>query len=234
MVATLDSFTANRVLAALSIDEHERLAPYLDPVSLPLGLVLFRPGDMISHAYFPITSIVSLLTDLEDGGGMEVGLVGREGMVGISVVLGGSETKVATVQAAGDALKIRAETLHEEFNKGGALQTALLHYTHALMAQISQSVVCNTRHRIEGRLARWLLMYHDRLGRDEFELTHEFMANMLGVRRAGVSMVANRLQKMGFIEYKRGRVKIIKRRGLEDFACECYPVVKEKYDDFLQ
>ncbi|HEX8145473.1 MAG TPA: Crp/Fnr family transcriptional regulator [Pyrinomonadaceae bacterium] len=233
MSGTLQPSTENRLLAALPREEYERLAPALEEVSLSLSQILFRPGDEIGHAYFPTTSIVSLLTDLEDGSGMEVGLVGREGLVGISVILGGSETKVATVQAEGRALKIRVDALREEFERGGALQNGLLRYTHALMTQISQSVVCNVRHPLPGRLARWLLMYHDRLGRDDFSLTHEFMANMLGVRRAGVSDVAYELQKMGFINYQRGHVRVINRKGMEEYACECYPMVKEKYDDFL-
>jgi CRP-like cAMP-binding protein len=195
--------------------------------------VLFRPDDRLDYVYFPINSIVSLLTDLSDGSGMEVGLVGREGMVGISVILGGSETKVATVQASGAALKLSVAQLQTEFSRAGMLQKALLRYTHALMAQISQSVVCNARHQVDGRLARWLLMYHDRLEQDEFELTHEFMSHMLGVRRASVSEVANQLQEKGFISYQRGRIKILDRQGMEAFTCECYPVVKEKFDDFL-
>lgn len=223
----------NRLLAKLTVEEYGLLAPQLEPVSLSLSKVLFRPEDNLQHVYFPTTSIVSLLTDLSDGSGMEVGLVGREGMVGISAVLGGSETKVATVQAEGEALRLDAARLREEFSRGGALQHALLRYTHALMTQISQSVVCNARHPVDGRLARWLLMYHDRLERDEFELTHEFMAHMLGVRRAGISEVAYNLQAMGFISYQRGRITILDRKGLEQFACECYPVVKEKFDDFL-
>ncbi|MDQ3743412.1 MAG: Crp/Fnr family transcriptional regulator, partial [Acidobacteriota bacterium] len=162
-----------------------------------------------------------------------VGLVGREGMVGVSAFLGGSETKVATVQAAGASLRLEAEKLRAEFGRGGTLQKVLLRYTHALITQVSQSVVCNTRHAVEGRLARWLLMYHDRLGRDEFELTHEFMANMLGVRRASVSEVAEKLQAMGFISYRRGRFTVLDRKGLEQFVCECYPVIKKKFDDFL-
>jgi CRP-like cAMP-binding protein len=137
------------------------------------------------------------------------------------------------VQAAGRALKISAEKLRQEFSQGGELQTMLLRYTHALMTQISQSVVCNARHNVEGRMARWLLMYHDRLGADEFELTQEFMSNMLGVRRASVSEVAAKLQERGFIQYQRGRIRILDRQALEDFACECYPAVKEKYEDFL-
>ena len=231
MSVTTQTSTENQLLAALPREEYERLAPHLEEVSLTLRQVLFNPGDEIAYAYFPTDSIVSLLTDLSDGSGMEVGLVGREGLVGISVILGGGETKVATVQAEGGALKIRADALREEFGRGGTLQTGLLRYTHALMTQISQSVVCNVRHPLAGRLARWLLMYYDRLGRDEFALTHEFMAAMLGVRRAGVSDVANELQKLGLISYRRGHVRIIDRKGLEEFACECYTVVKEKYDD---
>ncbi|HEX8843636.1 MAG TPA: Crp/Fnr family transcriptional regulator [Pyrinomonadaceae bacterium] len=222
----------NRILAALSLQEFERLAPHLEPVSLSLSQVLFMPEDQLQYAYLPTNSIISLLTDLEDGSGMEVGLVGKEGIAGVSAFLGGRETKVATVQGEGEALRIRAEKLREEFHRGEALQTLLLRYTHALMTQISQSVVCNARHPIEGRLARWLLMYSDR-SKDDFFLTHEFMANMLGVRRAGVSTVANKLQKMGFIRYHRGQVTILDRKGLEDFACECYPKVKERYDGFL-
>lgn len=223
----------NRLLAALSGEEYERLSPHLEPVTLNLSQVLFHPEDRLRHVHFPTDSIVSLLTSLEDGSGMEVGLVGREGMVGISAILGGSETKVATVQAAGASLRLEADRLRAEFGRGGMLQSALLRYTHALMTQISQSVVCNIRHPVEGRLARWLLMYHDRLGRDDFELTHEFMANMLGVRRAGVSEVAEKLQAMGFIRYQRGHITMLDRKGLEQFACKCYPVVKEKFDDFL-
>lgn len=223
----------NRILATLAKNEYELLAPHLEPVSLTLSEVLFRPEDQIQHVYFPMTAIVSLLTDLSDGSGMEVGLVGREGMVGISAILGGSETKVATVQGVGEGLKLQAAKLREEFNRGGMLQKALLRYTHALMSQISQSVVCNVRHGVEGRLTRWLLMYHDRVERDEFDLTHEFMANMLGVRRASVSEVANKLQKREFIRYYRGRITILDRKGMEEFACECYPVVKEKFDDLM-
>lgn len=218
----------------LPVEEYELLlAPHLQPVSLSQSEILFRPDDRLQHVYFPTNSIVSLLTELEDGNGMEVGLVGREGMVGIAAILGGSETKVATVQASGAALKMSAEKLEEEFRRGGTLQSALLRYTHALLTQISQLVVCNARHQIEGRMARWLLMYHDRLDEDEFALTHEFMAAMLGVRRSSISEVASQLQELGFIQYQRGHIKILDRKGLEAFTCECYPVVKEKFDNFL-
>jgi CRP-like cAMP-binding protein len=233
MSGSTQPLSENRLLATIAREEYELLAPHLKTVSFSLNEVLFKPEDYLQHVYFPTTAIVSLLTSLSDGSGMEVGLVGREGMVGISAILGGSETKIATVQAQGEALRLQAGKLREEFRRGGALQSVLLRYTHALMAQISQSVICNARHPVEGRLARWLLMYHDRLELDEFELTHEFMANMLGVRRASVSEVANKLQEKGFISYQYGRVRILDRKALEEFACECYPVVKEKFDDFL-
>jgi CRP-like cAMP-binding protein len=233
MSSAPQSPSENRILAALSVEEYERLEPHLETVSLELSEILFRPEDVIQHAYFLTGAIVSLLTELADGGGLEVGLVGREGMIGISAILGGKETKVATVQAAGAAMRVRVGKLQEEFRRGGKLQGLLLRYTHALMTQISQSVVCNARHDIPVRLTRWLLMYHDRLGADEFELTHEFMATMLGVRRAGVTEAANELQRRGLIEYQRGHITILNRQGLEDFACECYPIIKERFDNFM-
>ena len=221
----------SRLLAALPADEYQRLAPHLEQVSLTLSEILFRPDEKLQYVYFPTSVIISLLTDLSDGYGLEVGLVGNEGMVGVSVILNAdSEAKVATVQGSGDALRMKASVLKEEFTRGGKLQAYLLRYAHALMSQISQSVVCNVRHKIDGRLARWLLMYQDRAERNQLHLTHEFMANMLGIRRAGVSMVAHRLQQSGLIQYKRGRFKILDREGLVDLTCECYPVVKEEFD----
>lgn len=222
----------NQILSALTLDERERLTRGAQLFTLELSQVLYRPGDQLGYVYFPADSIVSLLTELEDGGGMEVGLVGREGLVGISVVLGGDETKVATVQATGAAWRVPADRVREEFRRGGKFQETVLRYTHALMAQISQSVVCNARHVIPGRLARWLLMYHDRLGRDEFMLTHEFMSSMLGVRRSGVSEVAKRLEEENLISYHRGRIRILDRPRLQSYACECYPVVKHLADGF--
>ena len=162
-----------------------------------------------------------------------MGLVGKEGMVGVSIVLGGSETKLVTAQANGEALRIEAAKVREEFGKGGMFQNLLLRFTHTLITQISQSAVCNVRHAVEGRLARWLLMYHDRLERDEFEMTQQLMATMLGVRRSSVTEVANFLQEKGFIQYRHGRFKILDREGLEQFACECYPIVKDKTDELL-
>lgn len=223
----------NQLLASLPRREQELLAPHLRPVSFRIGEILFHPGDMLQSAFFPLTTVISLLTELADGGGMEVGLVGKEGMAGVSTILGGSETKLGTAQANGEALKIDAEILRREFQKGGVIQTTLLRYTHALISQISQSAVCNVRHHVEGRLARWLLMYHDRLELDEFELTQQLMATMLGVRRSSVTEVANQLQDKGFIQYKRGKFKILDRTGLEEFTCECYPIVKDKTDELL-
>ncbi|HEX8098200.1 MAG TPA: Crp/Fnr family transcriptional regulator [Pyrinomonadaceae bacterium] len=222
------------MLRALPAEEYERVAGRAELVRLELSRVIFRPDEKVRHVYFPTTCVISLLTNLQDGAGMEVGLVGREGMAGISAVLGGVETKVATVQAGGEAARLEASALREEFQKGGALQGLLLGYTHALMTQISQSVVCNVRHALAGRLTRWLLMFRDRVDSDQFFLTHEFMANMLGVRRSGVSEVASRLQKMGFIRYQRGHITILDRAGMEEFACECYPAVKEKFQELIQ
>ena len=219
----------NHILGLLPPEERERLTPQLEPVTLALGDLLFHPNETLTHAHFPTTAIISLLTQMEDGTGVEVGLVGREGMAGISAILGGAETKLATTQGAGEALRISVAVLDAEFARGGALHGLLLAYTHSLIAQVSQSVVCNVRHNIPTRLARWLLMYADRAPRAEFYLTQEFMANMLGVRRAGVSEAAEDLQRRGFISYQRGQVTITDRPGLEGFCCECYGVVKERF-----
>lgn len=228
------TLTSNRLLSTLPAQEYDSLAQHFKAVSFQLGEILFQPGDKIDHVYFPTNSIVSLLTDLEDGTGLEVGLVGCEGIVGVSAFLGGTETKVATVQESGEALALKVPRLQEVFRSGGPLQTQLLRYTHALMTQISQSVVCNVRHQVEGRMARWLLMYHDRLTVDEFEMTQEFMSHMLGVRRSSVTEVAIKLQERQLIHYHRGRITILDREGLEKFTCECYTVGKRKFDDFLQ
>jgi len=224
----------NILLGDLPGADRERIGASLKAVTHTLNDVLFRPDERLTHVYFPRTSIISLLTELSDGNGMEVGLVGREGFVGVSAILGGTETKVATVQAAGTAWKMSAEAVRSEFRTCQPFQSALLRYTHGLMSQISQSVVCNARHPMEGRLARWLLMYQDRLAKNDFEMTHEFMAHMLGVRRPGVSEVAAKLQAMGFIKYSRGHVTIVDREGLERFACECYGVIKDKFKELLQ
>jgi CRP-like cAMP-binding protein len=221
----------NRLLAALPGEEYERLKPRLEPVTLLLGEILFEPPDLIRHVYFPTSSIVSFLAELPEGDSVEVGLVGKEGMAGIDVILGVDRaSKVATVQGAGHALKIKTAAIKTAFQQGGKLQQYLLSYSHSLMSQISVSVVCNVHHRIDGRLARWLLMYHDRVDSDEFFITHEFMANMLGIRRASVSEVAKRLQEEGLIDYYRGQFRILNRKGMEERSCNCYQVVREEFD----
>ena len=233
--AVSQSESVNRLLAAVSEDEYQGIAAELESVSLELGKILHRQDEVIDYVYFPQTAIVSLLTDLADGSGIEVGLVGSEGMVGLSVIMGVERSsKVATVQGSGTALRMRASKIKEAFGRGGKLQRLLLRYTYALMGQISQSAACNRRHSIDGRLARWLLMYHDRWSSDTFELTQDFLANMLGCRRAGVSEAAQELELSGFIRQSRGRITIIDREGMEDFTCECYRVVKNEYDQILQ
>ncbi len=223
----------NAILATLPDEEYERLAPHLKPVELALSEVIFRPEDILEYVYFPTTAVISLLTSLEDGTGVEVGLVGREGMAGISAVLGARESKVATIQHTGAAMRISAEHLGQEFRRGGVLQQRVLKYMHALMSQISQSVVCNVRHNIDKRMIRWLLMHHDRVGEGEFTLTQEFIANMLGVRRASITEVAQELQQAGLIEYNRGHIRILNRRGMEERVCECYGIVKGELDYLL-
>jgi CRP-like cAMP-binding protein len=227
--------TRNRLLDALPAAEYARLARKLEPVELQLGQVLFQAGEGTEHVYFLVESIVSLMTDLEEGGGIEVGLVGREGMVGISVVFGVErESKLATVQRTGTALRMRSDDLREELAGGGRLPRLLLRYAHALMSQISQSVVCNVRHTLDGRLVRWLLMFQDRADADEFELTHEFMANMLGAARSSIGEVVRKLQEMGMVNYERGRFRIVNRMAMEQMACECYEVVRDEFDSLYK
>jgi CRP-like cAMP-binding protein len=227
--------TRNRLLDALPAAEYARLARKLEPVELQLGQVLFRAGERTEYVYFPVETIVSLMTDLEEGGGIEVGLVGREGMVGISVAFGvGRESKLATVQRTGTALRMRSDDLREELAGGGQLPRFLLQYAHALMSQISQSVVCNVRHTLDGRLVRWLLMFQDRADADEFELTHEFMANMLGAARSSIGEVARKLQEMGMVSYERGRFRIVNRMAMEQMACECYEVVRAEFNSLYK
>lgn len=225
-----EHLSKNSLLAALPSEEYERLKPHLKPVELSLGEILFEPPDIIRSVYFPTSAIISFLTELPDGDSAEVGLVGYEGMAGVDVILSvDTASKVATVQHAGYALKIAAPLLKEAFNQGGKLQQYLLQYTHALMSQISASVLCNVHHKIDGRLARWILMYHNRVNTDDFIMTHEFMANMLGIRRASVSEVAKKLQDDGLIDYYRGHFQIINRKGLEEKACGCFTPIEEEF-----
>lgn len=223
--------TRNRLLDALYPEEYERIARKFEPVEIELSQVLFRPGERTEYVYFPVESIISLMTELEDGSGVETGLVGREGMAGISTLYGVErESKVATVQRTGTALRMGSSDLREELAHGGQLERLLLEYAHALMSEISQSVVCNVYHKIDVRLVRWLLMFQERAEAEEFELTHEFMANMLGVTRSSVGEAVRKLQEMGIVSYDRGHFRIVNRMALGQMACECYEVVRDEYD----
>ena len=226
--------TSNRILNALPPEVYDRLSPHLEPADLPAGEVLYRPEEPITHVYFPDRGTVSVVCVLEDGKTVEAGMVGNEGMFGISVFLGGVTSPLeAIVQLPGDALRMSADVLKEEFRKGEHLQDILLRYTQAFIVQIAQTTACNRAHPIDGRLARWLLMCQDRSHSDELELTHEFMGMMLGTRRAGISEAASKLQDGGVIRYRRGHVKVLDRPGLEALSCECYPVVKKEFDRLL-
>lgn len=233
LVSTRDP-VENRLLAALPKKEYERLLPDLERVSLPFGEVLYETGDVIRHVYFPDNSIISLLTAVEDRATLEVGLVGNEGMAGISVFMGiNTSRNQAVVQGAGTSMKIKAAALRKESNQFGALHHLLQRYTHLLLVQISQSAACNRFHTVNARLARWMLMTHDRIESDEFRLTQEFMSKMLGVRREGVTVAAGALQKNKLISYSRGRVRILDRAGLEAASCKCYSIIKNESDGFL-
>ena len=203
----------------------------LEPVKLVYGQVLYEPTGLIRHVYFPIDCLVSLLTAVDNGRVLEVGMVGNEGMVGMPMVLGIGESAVrALVQGGGTAMRMPASRFRIEFDKSIPLQRALFRYTHLLMAQISQTAACNRFHESEGRLARWLLMTADRLHTDEFLLTHEFLANMLGVRRVGVTKAAEGLRRKKLIVYSRGHITIMDRKNLEQTACVCYRIVKKLQD----
>jgi CRP-like cAMP-binding protein len=222
---------ANRLLSALPEKEYQRLLPGLEQVTLAFGDILYEPGDTIGHVYFPDNGIISLLSKVERQKVLEVGIVGNEGVAGLPVVLGVRVSlNRALVQSAGTAMRMKAAALQKEFQRDGALQRLLHRYLHSLLTQISQSAVCNRFHIADARLARWLLMTHDRVESDEFKLTQEFLSNMLGVRREAVSKAAGALQKQGFVNYSRGHIKILNRAGLEATACQCYRVIKDESD----
>jgi CRP-like cAMP-binding protein len=226
--------TGNRLLARLPQQELERLLPHLGHVSFALGEVIYESGGRQSYIYFPTTAIISLLYLMENGSSAEMGLAGKEGLVGVALFMGGNTVpNRAVVQSAGDALRMKSEMLQDEFARGGTFQRLLLRYTQALMTQMSQTAVCNRLHTIEQQLCRWLLLSHDRLNTDELVMTQELIANMLGVRREGVTHAAGRLQEQGLISYVRGRITILDRRGLEAAVCECYKVVKGEYERLL-
>lgn len=221
---------ANRLLAALPRDEYERLAPQIQPVSFSLGQVVYEFGGHLDHVYFPTTAIISLLYTMKNGSSAEMGLTGNDGVVGIALFMGGGTMpNRAVVQSAGDALRMKAAVLQDEFAQGGKFQQLLLRYTQALITQISQTAVCNRLHSVEQQLCRWLLLSHDRLKVDELVMTQELIADMLGVRREGVTVAAGRLQDAGGISYVRGHIQILDRQKLEATVCECYRVVKDEF-----
>jgi len=224
----------NRLLAALPKDVWARLEPRMEVASMPLGRVLYESGSTLAHVYFPTTSIVSLLYVMEDGHSAEIAIVGHEGMVGVSLFMGGETTPSrALVQSAGTAYRLHGKYLKEEFVRASELQRLLLRYTQALITQMAQTAVCNRHHSIEQQLSRWLLMSLDRLSSNELVMTQELIANMLGVRREGVTESAGKLQDLGLITYSRGRIVVLDRPGLEAHTCECYAVVKREFDRLL-
>lgn len=222
--------TANRILSALSRSEYGRLTPHLEHVTLSAGEILCRSDEPITHVYFPNRGTVSIVSTFEDGASVEVGMVGNEGMFGVCVFLGSISTPhMAQVQIEGDGLRMRADVLKTEFNQCGLLQDLLLRYTQVFITQIAQTAACNQTHDVQGRLAKWLLMCQDRSHSFDLELTHEFIATMLGTRRAGVTVAAGALKQKGLIEYSRGQITITDREGLEAKSCECYRSMKKEF-----
>lgn len=226
--------TDNHLLAALPPPDWQRWQPLLELVDLPLGKVLYESGSTMSHVYFPTTAIVSLLYVLEDGGSAEIAVVGNEGLVGIALFMGGESTPSrAVVQSAGSCFRMRAAAVKQEFDRSSAVLHLLLRYTQALITQMAQTAVCNRHHSLDQQLCRWLLLSLDRLQGMELVMTQELIANMLGVRREGVTEAALKLQAAGLIRYARGRIKVLDRAGLEQRTCECYAVVKKEYERLL-
>jgi CRP-like cAMP-binding protein len=224
----------NRLLDALPAGDYERLAPHLELVSMKLGEVLYESGDTLRHVYFPTTAIISMLYVMEDGASAEIAVVGNEGILGISLFMGGETTPSrAVVQSAGYAYRLKAELLKDEFGRFGPTMHLLLRYTQALITQMAQTAVCNRHHSVDQQLCRWLLLSLDRLASNELSMTQELIANMLGVRREGVTEAAGKLQDAGLIRYRRGQIEVLDRQGLEARSCECYQVVKAEFDRLL-
>lgn len=224
----------NQLLAALPVPEYQRWLPALEPVTLTLGQVIYESGATLDHVVFPTTAIVSLLYVMEDGASAEIAVVGREGMVGVALFMGGGSTPSrAVVQSAGHGFRLEAQLMKDEFNRAGPVLHLLLRYTQALITQMAQTAVCNRHHSLNQQLCRWLLLSMDRLSGNELVMTQELIANMLGVRREGVTEGALELQKAGLIRYARGHITVLDRAGLERATCECYAVVKKEYDRLL-
>ena len=233
MPATHDP-KVNHLLAALPPTEWARWLPLLEPVDLPLGMVLYESGRTLSHVYFPTTAIVSLLYMMENGASAEIAVVGSEGVVGISLFMGGESTPSrAVVQSAGRGFRFGSKAIKDEFGRSGPVMHLMLRYTQALITQMAQTAVCNRHHTLDQQLCRWLLVSLDRLRGNELVMTQELIANMLGVRREGVTEAALSLQAAGLIRYSRGRITVLDRPALERRTCECYAVVKKEYDRLL-
>ena len=224
----------NHLLANIPPAALERWRPQLERVDMPLGQVLYEAGNTLSHVYFPTTAIVSLLYVMQNGASAEISVVGREGIVGISLFMGGESTPSrAVVQSAGEGYRLKAEAMKAEFDLGGPVMHLLLRYTQALITQMAQTAVCNRHHTVDQQLCRWLLLNLDRLQTNELVMTQELIANLLGVRREGVTETALKLQQANLIRYVRGRITVLDRPGLEKRACECYGVVRKEYDRLL-
>ena len=224
----------NHILAALPAGDFARLLPDLELIPMPLGWAVYEPGIQLSYLYFPTTCIVSLLYVMENGASAEIAITGNEGLVGISLFMGGESTPSrAVVQSAGNGYRLKASVLKREFALGGNLQHLALRYTQALITQMAQTAVCNRHHAVEQQLCRWLLLSLDRLEGNELTMTQELIANMLGVRREGVTEAAGKLQAEGLIQYSRGHIKVLNRPQLEKRVCECYAVVKKEFDRLL-
>jgi len=224
----------NHLLAALPAAEFERLSPHLEPILLPLGEMLYEPGDQLQYAYFPTTAIVSLHYVMESGASAETAGVGNEGVVGIALFMGGDTTpSSAVVRTAGHGYRLAGNLLKQEFNRAGLMQRLLLRYTQALMTQMNQTAACNRHHTVEQQLCRWLLLTLDRVSSRELIMTQELVANMLGVRREGITEAAGKLQRAGIIRYRRGHIAVLERSGLETHACECYAVVRKELTRLL-
>jgi CRP-like cAMP-binding protein len=224
----------NHLLASLRGDEFDRVLSKLELTTFRLGDVIYESGERINYAYFPTTAIVSMLYIMENGGTAEIGIIGNDGMVGISLFLGGeTTTSRAIIQSAGDAFRMHPKDLKDEFTRAGRLQDLLLRYAQALMTQISQTAVCNRLHAVEEQLCRWLLLSHDRLDSDTLVMTHDLISNMLGVRREGVTIAAQKLAAKGLIRNTRGTITVLDRLGLEHAACECYEIVNTEYNRLL-
>jgi CRP-like cAMP-binding protein len=232
--ASVNHPNTNHLLAALPVEDCRAWMALLEPISMPLGQVLYEPGEPLEYVYFPTSAIISLLYVMENGASAQIAMVGNEGIVGISLFMGGDSTPSrAVVQSAGQGYRLLAQVLKDEFNRAGPVLHLLLRYTQALITQMSQIAVCNRHHTVDQQLCRWLLQSLDRSQNNELVMTQELIASMLGVRREGVTETAVKLQRAGYIRYLRGHISVLNRAGLEQRTCECYAVVKKEYERLL-